>query len=45
MLDAADDAGVDSLLPVLVVLVAELPAKEKDWDRSSCGLTSQALYQ
>ena len=29
MLDAADDAGVDSLLPVLVVLVAELPAKER----------------
>ena len=29
MLDAADDAGVDSLLPVLVVLVAELPGGGK----------------
>ena len=26
MLDAADDARVHSLLPVLVVLIAELPA-------------------
>ena len=29
MVDAADDAGVHSLLPVLVVLVAELPGGGK----------------
>ena len=28
MLDAADDARVHSLLPVLVVLIAELPGRE-----------------
>lgn len=41
MLDAADDARVHSLLPVLVVLIAELPAGKVKFRTALYGLRNR----